>query len=60
MMSIVDPITIDVERPRIDSGYSLGKEFTKVMHINFLLGYEVNKPSKILIKTSSTTGTKNK
>ena len=28
LMSIVDPMTIGVKLPRIDSGCSLGKEFT--------------------------------
>ena len=34
MMSMVDPIAIDVETPKIDSGCSLKKEFTESIHIN--------------------------
>ena len=34
MMSIDDPIVISVETLRIDSGYSLKKEFTEFIHIN--------------------------
>ena len=33
MMSIVDPITINVETLRIDSGWSLEKEFIELNHI---------------------------
>ena len=34
MMSMVDPVTIDVETLRIDSGCSLEKEFTELICIN--------------------------
>ena len=34
MMSIVDHITIGVETLRIDSGCSLEKEFTELIHMN--------------------------
>ena len=34
MMSIADPVTIDVETPRIDSGCSLEKEFTELISMN--------------------------
>ena len=34
MMSIVDPVAIGVETQRIDSGYSLEKEFTELIHMN--------------------------
>ena len=34
MMSMVDPIAIGVEILRIDSGCSLQKEFTELMHMN--------------------------
>ena len=34
MMSMVDPIAIGVETLRIDSGCSLEKEFTKLIHMN--------------------------
>ena len=34
MMSMDDPVAIDVETPRIDSECSLGKEFTKLICMN--------------------------
>ena len=34
MMSMVDPITIDVETLRIDSGCSLEKDFIELVCIN--------------------------
>ena len=34
MMSMSNPIAIGVETLRIDSEYSLEKEFTKLSHIN--------------------------
>ena len=34
MMIMVDPIAIDVETLRIDSGCSLEKEFTELIHMN--------------------------
>ena len=34
MMSIVDPVAIDVETLRIDSECSLEKEFTELIHMN--------------------------
>ena len=34
MMSMADPVAIGVETPRIDSGCSLEKEFTKLIHMN--------------------------
>ena len=34
MMSMIDLVAIGVERPRIDSGYSLKKEFTKLFCMN--------------------------
>ena len=34
MMSMADPIAIDVETLRIDSGCSLEKEFTKFIRMN--------------------------
>ena len=34
MMSMVDPIAIDVETLRIDNGCSLEKEFIKLIHMN--------------------------
>ena len=33
-MSMADPIDISVETLRIDSGCSLEKEFTKLIHMN--------------------------
>ena len=37
MMSMVDLIAISVETLRIDSGCSLEKEFTKLIHMNLLM-----------------------
>ena len=34
MMCMIDPMTISVETPRIDSGCFLEKEFTKLIHMN--------------------------
>ena len=34
MMSMADPIAIGVETVRIDSGCSLEKEFTELIHMN--------------------------
>ena len=34
MMSMADPIAIGVETLRIDSGYSLEKEFTEFIRMN--------------------------
>ena len=34
MMSMADPIAIGVETLRIDCGYFLEKEFTKLIHMN--------------------------
>ena len=34
MMSMADPIAIDVETLMIDSGCSLGKEFTELIRMN--------------------------
>ena len=34
MMSMVDPVAIGVEIPRIDSGLSLEKEFTELIRMN--------------------------
>ena len=34
MMSMADPIAIDVETLRIDSGCSLEKEFTELIRMN--------------------------
>ena len=34
MISMVDPIPIGVETLRIDSGCSLEKEFTELIHMN--------------------------
>ena len=34
MMSIVDPVVIGVETPKIDSGCSLEKEFSKLIYMN--------------------------
>ena len=34
MMSMADPIAIGVETLRIDSGCSLGKEFTELIRMN--------------------------
>ena len=34
MMRMTDPLTISVEKPMIDSGCSLEKEFTKLIHMN--------------------------
>ena len=34
MVSIVDPITINVEILRIDNRYSLEKEFTRLVRMN--------------------------
>ena len=33
MISIIDPLAINVETPRINSGCSLEKEFTKLIYI---------------------------
>ena len=37
MMSMVDPVAISVETPRIDSGCSLEKEFTEFIRMNPLM-----------------------
>ena len=34
MMSVADPMVIGIEMPRIDSGCSLEKEFTKLICMN--------------------------
>ena len=34
MMSMADLVAIDVETPRMDSGYSLEKEFTELICMN--------------------------
>ena len=34
-MSMIDPIAIGVATQRIDSGFSLDKEFTKLIHITY-------------------------
>ena len=34
IMSMVDPVAISVETPRIDSGCSLEKEFTELIRMN--------------------------
>ena len=34
MMSMADPVAIDVETPKIDSGCSLEKEFTALISMN--------------------------
>ena len=34
MMSMAGPVAISVETPRIDSGCSLEKEFTELIHMN--------------------------
>ena len=34
MMSMADLISIDVDTPKIDSGCSLEKEFTELIHMN--------------------------
>ena len=34
MMSMVDPVAIGVETPRIDRGYSLEKEFIELIRMN--------------------------
>ena len=34
MMSMNDLVPITLETPRIDSGYSLEKEFTELIHMN--------------------------
>ena len=34
MKSMVDPLAINVETPRIDNGYSLEEEFPKLIGIN--------------------------
>ena len=36
MMSIVDLVAIGVETLRIDSGYSLEKEFNELIHMNWV------------------------
>ena len=40
LMSMADLVAIGVETPRIDSGCSLEKEFTELIHMN---------PSKVII-----------
>ena len=37
MTTMVDPVAIDVETLRIDSGCSLEKEFTELIHMNPLM-----------------------
>ena len=37
MMSMTDPVAIDVETPRIDGGCSLEKEFTELIRMNPLM-----------------------
>ena len=34
MMSMTDLVAIDVETPKIDSGCSFNKEFTKLIYMN--------------------------
>ena len=34
MLSIIDPIAINVETPKIDNGCSLEKEFTELIYMN--------------------------
>ena len=34
MMSMTDLVTVSWETPKIDIGYSLEKEFTKLIHMN--------------------------
>ena len=34
MMSMADPMAIGEKTPRIDSGWSLKKEFTTLIHMN--------------------------
>ena len=34
MMSMVDLVAIDIETPKIDSGCSLDKDFTKLIRMN--------------------------
>ena len=34
MISMVDPVAIDVETPMIDSGCSLEKEFNELIYMN--------------------------
>ena len=34
MMIITDLVAISVETPRIDSGYSLEKDFIELIHVN--------------------------
>ena len=36
-MSMADPVAIDVETPRVNSRYSLEKEFTKLIYMNPLM-----------------------
>ena len=56
LINMADLVAIYVETPRIDRGCSLDKEFTKLICMNplmtlYLLGSQVDKPSKISIKT---------
>ena len=34
VMNIIDPVTISVKTPRIDSRYSLEKKFTELIRMN--------------------------
>ena len=34
LMSMVDPVAIDIETLRIDSGCCLEKDFTELIHVN--------------------------
>ena len=42
MMSMMDPVVIGVETLRIDSGWSLEKEFTELIHMNILMAIIAN------------------
>ena len=42
MMSMADPIAIDVETLRIDSECSLAKEFNELIHMNPLMVLYLN------------------
>ena len=54
MMSMVDPVAITLEILRIDSGCSLVKEFTKLVHMNSEGLLSKSSPNSQILSESST------
>ena len=42
-MSMIEHVAIGVETPRIDSRWSLAKEFTELIYINLLMVFDETK-----------------